>query len=231
MQPAIRLLCLTFTAVLSAAAIGAAPATAPAPATPQLTQEDELDEVWIRGKRLADVIEDAEDELFKLYNKLNRNHDYDVQCGEMSLESESLALVRTCIPGFIAYGYFDLGGRPVRQCSSGSMEVGSVSNPYFGSTDNSYYYAGCTWAPLAPPELLAMAHRERYRDNVLRVIGSDPRLQKMGKTLAGLYTEMSTVQNHYVRLKGTSAKGAARPARSEVRPTRPVKALTGPRVL
>jgi hypothetical protein len=232
MQHAGRIPYLILAAALSLAATGASAADAqPTPAAPiaaisQPAQEDELEEVFVRGKRLADVIEDAEDEFFDLYNKLNRDHNYDVHCGYMQLDRGSLAMTRTCVPGFIVYNHYDLAGQPVRQCSSTSTPEITGTAPNYGSGTAAYYYAGCTWAPLPPVELLAMEHRLKYEKNVLRVIGSDARLLSMAGKLAGLYNEMSTVQNRYV-----SIKGPGQPVRSRERPARSVKAATGPRAL
>jgi hypothetical protein len=50
---------------------------------------EELKDVWIRGKRLSNLIEEAEDGFFDLYNKLNKDKRYDVYCGSMALYNSS----------------------------------------------------------------------------------------------------------------------------------------------
>lgn len=62
----------------------------------------ELDEIWVHGKRLANRIEEAEDEFFGLYNSLNDDDRFDVVCGLTSLQMGSMILQRTCLPGFLA---------------------------------------------------------------------------------------------------------------------------------
>jgi hypothetical protein len=210
----------------SAAEAPLTPSPLPASAASQPAQElDELDEVWVRGKRLSDVIEEAEDEFFRVYNKLNKNHDYDVHCGYMDLSRMSMAMMRTCVPGFIVYTYYDLAGRAVQRCSDSTSSI-DLNTTSLGTGGG--YYGGCTYAPLPPPELLAMRHRDEYKENVLKVIGGNERLRGMAARLAGLYGEMEALQNRYVSIKGAGqqAEASARPAK---RDRKPVRAATGPR--
>lgn len=205
MHGATVFLFMTFAAILlPATAADAGAAELPAAPATRAQQLQELDEIWVRGKRLSEVIEDAEDEFFELYNKINRNHDYDVFCGYMNLSRASLAMTRTCMPGFYVYNYLDLAGRAVPSCSSyGSTYIGGTGG--FGYAEGAHYagsyYAGCTHAPMPSPELLALSHREPYRRNVMKIIGSDERLRNMATRLAGLYGEMEVEQGRYVGIK------------------------------
>jgi hypothetical protein len=211
MQLAAGILALCLFAALSATAPVASAAdsrSTPPAATTQVAGElEQLDEIWIRGKRLAEEIEDAEDAFFAVYNKVNKNHDYDVFCGEMNMNSLRMSIVRTCVPGFILYNYYDLAGRPVTACSA-------TSEAFFG----------CTAAPLPPPALLAMRHRDPYRENVLRIIGSDERLRTMATRLAGLYGEMEATQKRYVSMKPAVGVRTWKDRKS-------TRTITGPRVL
>ena len=61
-----------------------------------------LSEVWVRGKKLARRVADAEDRLFKAYNKVNKNNIYDVHCGFLKLQPDSMIMSRTCLPGYLS---------------------------------------------------------------------------------------------------------------------------------
>jgi hypothetical protein len=63
----------------------------------------ELDEVVVRGKRLDLVIVEAEDDFYKLYNQLNKDDKYDVNCPMLNTgDRGSLLSSRVCMPGFVA---------------------------------------------------------------------------------------------------------------------------------
>jgi hypothetical protein len=216
-------------------AAGSPPDTAEKPAKPI----DELKEVWVRGKRLSQVIEDAEDDFFDLYNKLNKDSQYDVYCGSMSLYSSSMIMVRKCVPGFIAFNYGDAFGR-VRYTQFGGASYGGFgySDAYAGGYSRfgdwgsrpDMYFSGYAdeyaFGPAIPvfagpssAEML-MSKRPAYAANVLKVVKSDPRLLEKVRALDGLYGEMQQVQGHYVKVKG------------EVRASRkPVKPYLTPRHL
>lgn len=72
-------------------------------------QLQELDEVIVRSKRLAVVIEEAEDNFFKLYNQLNKDDEYDVSCPRLNLSADAGSRVNTrlCLPGFVATAIAD----------------------------------------------------------------------------------------------------------------------------
>lgn len=82
------------------------PSLAAAPAQP----DQELDEVVVRGKRLVEAIRDAEDEFFKLYNELNRDDDYDMNCPYLNIDPDnpgSHLTARVCMPSFVASAMAD----------------------------------------------------------------------------------------------------------------------------
>lgn len=63
---------------------------------------EELDEIVVKGKRLSEEIEEAEDEFFALFNKINTDDRYDTSCVQVRLDSDSRMQSRACIPGFVA---------------------------------------------------------------------------------------------------------------------------------
>ena len=98
-------------AVHAADASASAELNPPTAAQSPVEQIGTLDEVWVYGKRLSREIEAAEDDFFVLYNKLNKDSQYDVHCGRMALNKGSMLMVRACVPGFIVYNYGDVFGR------------------------------------------------------------------------------------------------------------------------
>jgi hypothetical protein len=84
-------------------------AAAAAPAEPPISELVELDEVVVRGERLRDVIIKAEDEFYKLYNQLNKDDKYDVNCPYLNLSADSGSRIssRLCLPGFVASAIAD----------------------------------------------------------------------------------------------------------------------------
>ena len=193
----------------------------------------ELAEIWVYGKRLSQVIEDAEDDFFLLYNKLNKDYQYDVYCGRMALENGSMIMIRKCVPGFIvnnyanSYGYIGagscLGSSFGYWGSSGSYDGGSISP--CGGYGNSFGFTGPVYlSDLLPPmQLMLMEKRPAYAANVLKVVTGDTRLLEKVKHLGDLYQDMELVQGHYVKVKGTGA-----PPRNSRKGARP---NVGPRVL
>lgn len=95
---------LFLTAQVLPAAQQAVPATtevqvAGESAAPKL---DELAEVEVSGRRLAEAIAKAEEEFFSIFNELNKDDRYDTHCVYLQLDSDSRIQSRVCIPGFVA---------------------------------------------------------------------------------------------------------------------------------
>jgi len=105
---AIKALCLALAVVFSAAAVAedAAPAAPTAAAPSQVQQHiQELDEITVRGKRLQQTVEDAEDEFYRLYNKAEKDQRYQVSCAFLSADPgppPSAIMTRVCLPGFVS---------------------------------------------------------------------------------------------------------------------------------
>ncbi len=189
-----------------------APCVAADATAPQAIEEiQELDEIWVRGKFLSEVIEAAEDDFFKRYNKLNKDQKYDVYCGVMALNS-SMIMVRQCVPGYIVNNSYDY--------RTNTVSLGSSCESYSGTVS---YFCGpsATGSPSYPqsvlpsPELLAMAQRPVYARNVLQVVTSDPQLREMVGGLRGLYEEMELTQQRFVKVRQSTEPG--RPARKRAR--------------
>jgi hypothetical protein len=202
-------------------ATGAQSATAAQPATAAQQPIEEiqnLDEIWVRGKHLSEVIEDAEDDFFKLYNKLNQDQKYDVYCGVMALNSSSMIMIRKCVPGFIVNNSYEYQTNTVSLDSSSfgsSCESVSSDAVYFCGNAGFGYQQLPQYVPPSP-QLLAMAQGPAYARNVLKVVTSDPRLLEKVGSLGELYAEMELTQQHYVRIRKSTEP--ARRGRQSARP-------------
>ncbi len=181
-------------------------ASAKAQAAGQPEELEQLDEIQVQGKRLLAAIADAEDDFYQLYNKLNTNHDYDTNCVYLNLsdDHDSRIKSRTCLPGFVADAmadqvYFS------EECKAGQDADGNPQSP-----------PPCYTPP--PPQLLIMERSNEYARNMMKVINSDMRLQKMAGHLGDLYAELHGVQNQYVKV------------RSEDQPEKTDKHNLGPRI-
>jgi TolA-binding protein len=121
--------CLIVTVALSMAATCATWAGEPAPsapaaptavvASPSAGEADiqELDEVLVRGERLVKAINDAEDNFYDLFNKVNTDNDYDTSCVYLNTDPDnpgSQIKSRVCIPGFVADAMADWAQWKVR---------------------------------------------------------------------------------------------------------------------
>jgi hypothetical protein len=95
---------LSVAALASPAAQEMAPAGGSGQAEQPIDELEELDEVVVRGERLRDTIIKAEDEFYKLYNQLNKDDRYDVNCPYLNLSADSGSKInsRLCLPGFVA---------------------------------------------------------------------------------------------------------------------------------
>ncbi|HUG73483.1 MAG TPA: hypothetical protein VMK82_08685 [Steroidobacteraceae bacterium] len=177
---------LVFAALMSAVVAGSAIAADQQPL-------EELDEIWVQGKRLSKSIADVEDDFFELYNKVNKKSDYDIYCGYMSLHPGSMIMTRTCTPAFLMYntsvvtGYGSYGRN-----TPANVSLIKPSNISTGPTNS----------------LLLMERRAAYAQNVLDVINSDERLLQKYMDLVGMYEELRQTQGRY-RTALAAAGGSA----------------------
>jgi hypothetical protein len=257
MRLATRSLGLTLAAlpVLAAAAATSAAATpdhANAAALQPIEELQELDQVWIRGKSLSDMIEDAEDTFVRRYNKVNKKNDFDVVCDYLRLNRDSLALTRTCVPYFI--GYLSTGTAapwtPTYACTGSFMASGSVYGDSFADMGNGYYSnygTSCSYAgspampPMSTPTIVRLpakadyeSQRQEYMRTVMRAIYRDQDLLDKATTLAAMYQEMKTVQDHYQKVKAEDDARKAEERRLHREQRRlhltPAPANKGPRI-
>jgi hypothetical protein len=231
-------------------AADAPPAGEVASAPAQVAAESlvELDEVWVRGRNLTRLIEDAEDAFFARYNALNRNDRFDVHCGDVVLSRGSMIMTRTCLPGFIAdrmpsgiqvarSGYYQpptafgsptCYGPMTVDGGAAQFEGGCYGAPvdqryyggssYGGSGNAGFSYVGSNYSP--PLELEAVHYRQEYADTVIEVIHGDPQLVEMARDLALLYADLELTQQRF---------RAARRERFEARPPNYGPRVSAPR--
>lgn len=229
------MLCMALAAGAHAATDSASVA-APAAAPQSGGEVVELKEVWVYGKKLAARIADAEDDFFRLYNKLNRNSDYHITCGDISLERGSMIMTRVCVPEFLATtavstdtgyydGYYDYVGYyqayNTAGCTGGRSSMtryeadGLVYTSNLGNLACSFmptYHRGSRLAGTGYYSIAAASPemRSEYAANVLKVIKSDPQLLAKAVDLAVLYGEMETTQANYAEARKSAKKATPR---------------------
>jgi septum formation topological specificity factor MinE len=187
-------LCLVLAALLPlatapafpATADAATPAAAPAATRPEAPLE-QLDEIIVRGETLVKAIADAEDDFFKLYNKLNRDDDYDTSCVYLAFDPNSQIKSRTCIPGFVADAMAD------------QVYYAEQCKPLQDAEGNQFSPPPCYTPP--PPELVVLERSNAYARHLMTIIKSDPRLGQMAGHLDDLYFELTSVKQKYVKIK------------------------------
>ena len=217
----VRWLIAAGTMVLAASTWAAEPQILPVNAPAQTAEAEanafvELDEVMVQGERLFDRIVKAEDQFFKLYNELNKNNDFDTHCAFLTLDTDSHIEQRVCMPSF----YADAKAEQVRlNMACASQTAYTEPDPERNNEVEVLSHGACYEPPNA--ELIFFAQREDYVKNVLKVIDSDPRLQKMAADLDVLHRERDALSHRYDDLRAEKeAERAAKAAtryRSDVR--------------
>lgn len=204
----------------------------------------ELDEVMVRGKLVANAIITAENIVFRLYNNLNKDNRYDIHCLDLQLNRYRLSMLRTCLPEFLSsyttprfhptaftggfVGMQSCGGRsgvdsngnmysmtscPGASYSGASGSFGTYATPYYGNP-------AARSAPLALTGIVPDDRITDYKENLQRVLGSDPQLLEKANQLAGMYREVERIQTRYVALqeeKRTAKKARLEAARERAR--------------
>lgn len=205
----------------------------PAATTP-VEELTELVEVRVRGKLVANAVVAAETRFFRRYNQLNKDDRHDVHCGDMRLD-DSLFMVRTCAPEILdryrpmqPYWISTSASTSCVGICPAQNDVG-FSGRYFRTPAIPSAGPVATWT--APPIVVPEAVRTGIRQNLLRVIHSDPELLELANVLAGMYHEMDRVQGRYLKLRlerqaaksarVVAAKERARSRGRELRPPHP----------
>lgn len=91
-------------AFLTSAMAAETPTVTPVALVEEEEELEELDEVLVQGERLMDVIVKAEDEFYKIYNQVNKDDKYDVNCPRLNVSQDSGSRIqsRLCMPVFVA---------------------------------------------------------------------------------------------------------------------------------
>lgn len=191
--------CMAVLLATGLAAIGPAFAQTAAPAATKAIEElEELDEVVVHGTRLAERIEKAEDRFFKLYNQLNKDDDFDINCASLPLDGDTRIEGRYCTPAFFVNALADAVVWNER-CRGSQDEEGNYVPP-----------PPC-YTPPAPELVLASRQGEMAR-NIMNVIRSNPQLGDMAGELDQLHMERARLQRRYQQIKAeTDEKRAAEP--------------------
>lgn len=154
MRTAFRRLCLSLALasgfVMTSFAVAAPDADSAAAVQASTGDLQELDEIFVRGKSLSRMIEDAEDKFVRHYNKVNKNNKFDVVCDYLRLDRDSLALTRTCVPYFL--GYLGVGsgvgaGMGFRGIPQASAPPPICSAGNYITSDGATYYSPGTCSP------------------------------------------------------------------------------------
>lgn len=162
----------------------------------------ELDEVIVHGTNLRNRIVRAEDKFYKLYNQLNKDDDYDINCAYISLEQDTRIQDRLCTPSFFA---------------NAIVETMQWNERCRGTQDSEGNYVPpppCYTPP--PPELVLLDRSDELAKNIMSVIRSDPGLGDMAGELDDLHRERARLANRYVELQ--SAEKEIRAAQPRYRP-------------
>jgi hypothetical protein len=195
-------------------------------AAPAAPDEVELQELVVRARRQVQVIADAEDEFFALFNQLNLDDDYDTSCVYLQVDPSSKIPARVCLPGFVAeamadwaefklnctdFSSYDANGdaRISRHEAAASVFL-SADFPvldinhdgYLGAVEyGDWNYAqvdhSCYHPP--PPELVLMEGTRDWYEHSMKVIRSEPRLQTMAGHLDDLYHDLWTTKRQLLQ--------------------------------
>jgi hypothetical protein len=216
-RPAARNLAIAIATLLSAAlAYGTCAAASRSAATPspsaapqQPTQPtQELEEIWVYGKSLVERINDAQDDFFPLYNKANKNDDFDIKCGYARLNPESMIMSRTCLPGFLGKDYAPPPVFTGTCYGNFRITAGFGSNFYsdtaYGMSDGPCPDGG--YEP-PPPAFIAMAKSAELQKQMAKVISADRQLLEKAAHLGDLYKQLESVQQRFRKAKGIEVKG------------------------
>jgi hypothetical protein len=167
-----------------------APVVPPAMATEKPAEQiDELEEVVVIGGRLYDRIVKAEDKLFKLYNELNEEDDFDTNCANVPIDRDSRLEQRFCMPVFFA----DAKAEQVRL----SQYCLSLQEK---DEEGVVIANGVCYEPPSAEQLF-FHRRSDYVDNMLKVINSNPDLVKLAQEVEALHRERAQHENRFEQLR------------------------------
>jgi hypothetical protein len=236
---------LCFVGTLAVRAAEVAPAPAASPGSPPVTAPpaqaevlEQLDEILVRGKRLRQVIIEAEDEFYELFNEVNQDEDYDTSCPTLNVNVERGAArnTRVCLPGFMATAMADWAVSKV-ECTDYTSHDTNMDGRM--SYDEAPDHSKSRWSLLdrngdrflsaieyaddlqamtvacrqpPPPQLVLMERTRDWYQHMLKVTNSDPRLKNMAGRLDDLYRELMVEQSRLVQAKALQDENAPRAA-------------------
>lgn len=216
LQLASRSVRLVMVAMLGIAAASAVPAAISAEsmtAQTPIEEVQELGEIWVRGESLSDVIAEAENEFFRLYNKLNRKNQFDIHCSYLRLNRDSLAMTRTCQPQYLSAS--GIGG------VNNVVWPSCISNWGFVNGSSAGWFARCDQGGTSPVLVMgstfettkkylgsggpqAEARAQEFIRNFTRIVFRNQQLMETVGALTALYAEMDAIQGSYARVKARS---------------------------
>jgi hypothetical protein len=191
---------------------------------------DELDEVLVRADRAAIVIADLEDEYYKLYNKLNKDNNYDVHCSYLNTDPDnpdSRLRSRVCMPEFLTDAMVDWAQGRCEFPDFTSLDLNKDHSLSEAEAAGNRELSRQLWEldtnrdrrlvytefiefsgelPTAcyqppPPELVLVGRTERWYQQMLKVTAGDERLLKMASNLGDLYGQLRVLQKHAGKLE------------------------------
>lgn len=155
--------------------------TAGSTASEPAVAEQVLDEVVVSGTRLWNLRQDvikADDAFYALFNQLNQDDDFDMHCRDERLIGLHITK-RMCRPGYLEAAQQDEARETLARINGQPATVSP------------------------PPEHVLLQRETEWRDNLLRVINSDPRLQQ-------LFRERERLQRRYEAERDRRAQAAGR---------------------
>ena len=213
--PLVALFSLSMMSGAWAADAPARPADA-AVAQPTAEQLEELAEIRIRGKSLSQVISEAEDAFFAVYNKVNRNYAFSITCGEVSINPGSMIMRRACVPGFVVDAYYGprAGYASPQTFYSGCGGGGGLSGEtFFGAG----MYCGGSWGLSIPPidarpsaAALIAARSKELAVHMMMLINRNPQLKQMAGHLDDLHREFQSMRVRYDSIRPADPDAKAR---------------------
>jgi hypothetical protein len=201
-------------------ALPARAAEAPTPiSTLPVEQLVELDEVRVRGKLVANTVITAENRLFMLYNRLNKDNRYDVHCHNLRRSLDSLIMLRVCLPEYLASlmapaivpsGFGNPGFGAMNSC--GGMGSGFDMNGNMNAFSHCTLFGGSRYIGYAPPYVgnpsrasttlvpavaVPDERRTEFSQNMVRILNSDVQLRELATELVGMYREVDRIQARF----------------------------------
>lgn len=178
--------------LLCGAMAGCALAAPESAAAAVLDGNQRLAEIRSRGEALSGNIAAAQDEFFRLFNAVNINDQFDVQCGPMALDA-GMEMSRKCEPRYIAGWSIRRKGFEIPDAISMGGDPSAVF-PSAGLIFGGSYVRLTAGSP-------SLYKGEDNSANFRQVVFSEPRLQEQIEIINELYSQMRLLQGRYAQAK------------------------------